>query len=158
MSRPRGRFARSKARKGDSLRHQIPSPCPHSPRLTGFTLISALYRMAFSAQCKQFSLKHLKRQNTSYRLVSYRTSAHLSQNRQVSFSWSDCLARTLYPECSNSNSHTWGLFHRCSGNQQLPSLQTPWRCDPSELFQVLISLKFYITRRQPHFHASGIYM
>ena len=31
MSRPRGRFARSKARQGDSLRHQIPTPCPHSP-------------------------------------------------------------------------------------------------------------------------------
>ena len=31
MSRPRGRFARSKARQGDSLRHQIPAPCPHSP-------------------------------------------------------------------------------------------------------------------------------
>ena len=31
MSRPRGRFTRSKARKGDSLRHQIPAPCPHSP-------------------------------------------------------------------------------------------------------------------------------
>ena len=30
MSRPRGRFARSKARQGDSLRHQIPTPCPHS--------------------------------------------------------------------------------------------------------------------------------
>ena len=41
MSRPRGRFARSKARQRDSLRHQIPSPCPHSP-LTGFTLIGAL--------------------------------------------------------------------------------------------------------------------
>ena len=41
MSRPRGRFARSKARQGDSLRHQIPAPCPHSP-LTGFTLIGAL--------------------------------------------------------------------------------------------------------------------
>ena len=26
-----GRFARSKARQGDSLRHQIPAPCPHSP-------------------------------------------------------------------------------------------------------------------------------
>ena len=31
MSRPRGRFAWSKARQGDSLRHQIPVPCPHSP-------------------------------------------------------------------------------------------------------------------------------
>ena len=40
MSRPRGRFARSKARQGDSLRHQIPAPCPHSP--PGFTLIGAL--------------------------------------------------------------------------------------------------------------------
>ena len=40
MSRPRGRFAQSKARHGDSLRHQIPAPCPHSP-LTGFTLIGA---------------------------------------------------------------------------------------------------------------------
>ena len=30
MSRPRGRLARSKARQGDSLRHQIPAPCPHS--------------------------------------------------------------------------------------------------------------------------------
>ena len=29
-SRPRRRFARSKARQGDSLRHQIPTPCPHS--------------------------------------------------------------------------------------------------------------------------------
>ena len=37
-----GRFTRSKARKGDSLRHQIPAACPHSP-LTGFTLIGALY-------------------------------------------------------------------------------------------------------------------
>ena len=27
---------------GDSLRHQIPTPCPHSP-LTGFTLIGALH-------------------------------------------------------------------------------------------------------------------
>ena len=26
-----GCFARSKARQGDSLRHQIPAPCPHSP-------------------------------------------------------------------------------------------------------------------------------
>ena len=43
MSRPRGRFARSKARHGDSLRHQIPAPCPHSPPPpTGFTLIGAL--------------------------------------------------------------------------------------------------------------------
>ena len=33
----------------------------------------------------------------SYRLVSYRTSAHLSQNRP----WSGCLAHTLYPECNN---------------------------------------------------------
>ena len=41
MSRPRGRFARSKARQGDILRHQIPARCPHSP-LTGFTLIGAL--------------------------------------------------------------------------------------------------------------------
>ena len=41
MSRPRGHFARSKARQGDSLRHQIPAPCPHSP-LMGFTLIGAL--------------------------------------------------------------------------------------------------------------------
>ena len=41
--RPRGRFARSKARQGDSLRHQIPAPCPHSPPPppTGFTLIGA---------------------------------------------------------------------------------------------------------------------
>ena len=45
LSRPRGRFARSKARQGDSLRHQIPSPCPHSPP-TGFTLIGALYWQA----------------------------------------------------------------------------------------------------------------
>ena len=30
MSRPRGRFTWSKARQGDSLRHQIPAPCPHS--------------------------------------------------------------------------------------------------------------------------------
>ena len=36
----RARFARSKARQGDSLRHQIPVPCPHSPA-TGFTLIGA---------------------------------------------------------------------------------------------------------------------
>ena len=44
MSRPRGRFARSKAREGDSLRHQIPALCPHSPPppATGFTLIGAL--------------------------------------------------------------------------------------------------------------------
>ena len=41
MSRSRGRLARSEARQGDSLRHQIPAPCPHSP-LTGFTLIGAL--------------------------------------------------------------------------------------------------------------------
>ena len=41
LSRPRGRFARSKARQGDSLRHQIPAPCPHSPHPTGFTLIGA---------------------------------------------------------------------------------------------------------------------
>ena len=41
-SRPRGRFARSKARKGDSLRHQIPAPCPHYPSpATGFILIGA---------------------------------------------------------------------------------------------------------------------
>ena len=26
-----GHFARSKARQGESLRHQIPAPCPHSP-------------------------------------------------------------------------------------------------------------------------------
>ena len=31
MSRSRGRFTRSKARQGDSLRHQIVAPCPHSP-------------------------------------------------------------------------------------------------------------------------------
>ena len=31
MSRPRGRFPRSKARQGDSLGHQIPAPCPHPP-------------------------------------------------------------------------------------------------------------------------------
>ena len=31
MSRPLGRFTRSKARHGDSLRHQIPAPCLHSP-------------------------------------------------------------------------------------------------------------------------------
>ena len=40
-----GSFARSKARQGDSLRHQIPSPWPHSPPPppppTGFTLIGA---------------------------------------------------------------------------------------------------------------------
>ena len=42
----RGRFARSKARQGDSLRHQIPAPCPHSP-LTGFTLIGALRIIVF---------------------------------------------------------------------------------------------------------------
>ena len=45
MSRPRGRFARSKARQGDSLKHKIPSPCPHSPPpppRTVFTLIGAL--------------------------------------------------------------------------------------------------------------------
>ena len=45
MSRPRGRFALSKARQGDSLRHQIPAPCPHSPPPlppTGFTLTGAL--------------------------------------------------------------------------------------------------------------------
>ena len=30
MSQLRGRFARSKARQGDSLRHQIPAPFPHS--------------------------------------------------------------------------------------------------------------------------------
>ena len=36
----RGRFALSKARQVDSLRHQIPAPCPHSP-LTRFTLIGA---------------------------------------------------------------------------------------------------------------------
>ena len=44
MSRPRGRFAGSKARQGDSLRHQIPALCPHSspPPATGFTLIGAL--------------------------------------------------------------------------------------------------------------------
>ena len=45
MSRPRGRFARSKARQGDSVRHQIPFPCPHStppPTPTGFTLMGAL--------------------------------------------------------------------------------------------------------------------
>ena len=41
MSRPRDRFARSKARQGDSLRHQIPAPCPHS-RPTGFTLIGCI--------------------------------------------------------------------------------------------------------------------
>ena len=41
-------FCRSKSnvptpgsRHGDSLRHQIPTPCPHSPP-TGFTLIGAL--------------------------------------------------------------------------------------------------------------------
>ena len=45
-----GRFARLKVRQGDSLRHQIPTPCPHSlllppplpPAPTGFTLIGAL--------------------------------------------------------------------------------------------------------------------
>ena len=31
MPRPRGRFARSKTQQGDSLRHQIPAPCPHIP-------------------------------------------------------------------------------------------------------------------------------
>ena len=45
MSLPRGRFARSKARQRDSLRHQIPALCPHSPPPpppTRFTLIGAL--------------------------------------------------------------------------------------------------------------------
>ena len=44
MSRLRGCFARSKARQGDSHRHQIPAPCPHSspPPPTGCTLIGAL--------------------------------------------------------------------------------------------------------------------
>ena len=31
MSRPWGRFTRSKVRQGDILRHQIPAPCPHFP-------------------------------------------------------------------------------------------------------------------------------
>ena len=35
-----GRFARSKAQQGDSLRHQIP-PLPALPPSTGFTLIGA---------------------------------------------------------------------------------------------------------------------
>ena len=42
----RGRFARSNARQGVSLRHQIPAPCPHfppPPPTTGSTLIGALY-------------------------------------------------------------------------------------------------------------------
>ena len=43
MSWSWGRFAWSKARQGDSLRHQISAPCPHSPP-TGFTLIGALDR------------------------------------------------------------------------------------------------------------------
>ena len=30
-----------KSPTGGSLRHQIPAPCPHSPRPTGFTLIGA---------------------------------------------------------------------------------------------------------------------
>ena len=47
MFRPRGRFARSKARQGDSLRHQIPAPCPHSPPPTEFTLIGALLWFLF---------------------------------------------------------------------------------------------------------------
>ena len=46
MSQPRGRFARSNARQGDSLRHQIPAPCPHSPA-TGFTLIGALFTKSY---------------------------------------------------------------------------------------------------------------
>ena len=41
MFRPRDLFERSKARRGDSLRHQIPVLCPHSLP-TGFTLIGAV--------------------------------------------------------------------------------------------------------------------
>ena len=50
MSRPRSRFARSKARQGDSVRHQFPAPCPHSspPPPTGFTLIGALNQHHFN--------------------------------------------------------------------------------------------------------------
>ena len=56
MSRPWGRFARSKARQGDSLRHQIPAPCPHSP-LTGFTLIGALWHDIFECNISQAIIK-----------------------------------------------------------------------------------------------------
>ena len=38
-----GSLRQSKAQQGDSLRHQIPAPCPHSPPPTGFTLIGALF-------------------------------------------------------------------------------------------------------------------
>ena len=40
-----GSLRTMKSPTGDSLRHQIPAPCPHSPpppSLTGFTLIGAL--------------------------------------------------------------------------------------------------------------------
>ena len=47
MSRPQGRFARSKARHGDSLWSQASNPRPlpalQPPPATGFTLIGALH-------------------------------------------------------------------------------------------------------------------
>ena len=51
MSQPWGRFARSKTRQGDSLRHQIRTPCPHSP-LTAFTLIGALFYIKYKLHPK----------------------------------------------------------------------------------------------------------
>ena len=95
MSRSQGRFARSKARHGDSLRHQIPAPCPHPPpppSSTGFTLIGALF--------------------TTQTLTIRRLCCHSSQSWQGKGRWGINWDTFYFSKYINSHdSFYWQIFH-----------------------------------------------